>query len=105
MNNPTQPVTFLLDPEDNQRLADLCGEHNVQYTFNMVKGSEIKISPRLLEIFEAERLTRSRGTSRNDLVLSERDEFRGRVVPEPEPAVGFRAVPVSYTHLTLPTKA
>ena len=28
MNSPTQPVTFLLDPEDNQRLADLCGEHN-----------------------------------------------------------------------------
>ena len=49
------------------------------------------IGPRPPEIFEAETSTRSQGTSRKDLVLSEIDEFQGRVVPEPEPAVVFHA--------------
>ena len=47
------------------------------------------IGPRPPEIFEAEMSIRSQGTSRKDLILSERDEFQGCVVPEPEPAVGF----------------
>ena len=45
MNNPTQPVTFLLDPEDNQRLADLCGEHNAHLK-QVEEGLGVRISHR-----------------------------------------------------------
>ena len=45
MNNPTQPVTFLLDPEDNQRLADLCGEHNAHLK-QVEEGFGVRISHR-----------------------------------------------------------
>ena len=45
MNSPTQPVTFLLDPEDNQRLADLCGEHNAHLK-QVEEGFGVRISHR-----------------------------------------------------------
>ena len=45
MNSPTQPVTFLLDPEDNQRLADLCGEHNAHLK-QVEEGLGVRISHR-----------------------------------------------------------
>tara|TARA_B100000029_G_scaffold346854_1_gene339208 strand:+ start:912 stop:1880 length:969 start_codon:yes stop_codon:yes gene_type:complete len=45
LNNPTQPVTFLLDPEDNQRLADLCGEHNAHLK-QVEEGLGVRISHR-----------------------------------------------------------
>jgi len=45
LNNPTQPVTFLLDPEDNQRLADLCGEHNAHLK-QVEEGFGVRISHR-----------------------------------------------------------
>lgn len=45
MNDPTQPVTFLLDPEDNQRLADLCGEHNAHLK-QVEEGFGVRISHR-----------------------------------------------------------
>ncbi|HCK75808.1 MAG TPA: phosphate starvation-inducible protein PhoH [Gammaproteobacteria bacterium] len=45
MNNPTQPITFLLDPEDNQRLADLCGEHNAHLK-QVEQGFGVRISHR-----------------------------------------------------------
>ena len=45
MNSPTQPITFLLDPEDNQRLADLCGEHNAHLK-QVEEGLGVRISHR-----------------------------------------------------------
>ncbi len=45
MNDPTHPVTFLLDPEDNQRLADLCGEHNAHLK-QVEEGFGVRISHR-----------------------------------------------------------
>jgi len=45
LNSPTQPVTFLLDPEDNQRLADLCGEHNAHLK-QVEEGFGVRISHR-----------------------------------------------------------
>jgi len=45
LNDPTQPVTFLLDPEDNQRLADLCGEHNAHLK-QVEEGFGVRISHR-----------------------------------------------------------
>jgi phosphate starvation-inducible PhoH-like protein len=45
LNDPTCPVTFLLDPEDNQRLADLCGEHNT-YLKQVEEGFGVRISHR-----------------------------------------------------------
>jgi|TARA_Y100000310_G_scaffold329404_1_gene399190 phosphate starvation-inducible PhoH-like protein len=45
LNNPTQPVTFLLDPEDNQRLADLCGEYNAHLK-QVEEGFGVRISHR-----------------------------------------------------------
>ena len=45
MNAPTHPVTFLLDPEDNQRLADLCGEHNAHLK-QVEEGFGVRISHR-----------------------------------------------------------
>ena len=43
------------------------------------------------EILEAETSTRSQGTIRKDLILSERDEFQG-VSVRSEPVVGFHTV-------------
>ncbi|MBT3707295.1 MAG: PhoH family protein [Proteobacteria bacterium] len=45
MNAPTHPLTFLLDPEDNQRLADLCGEHNAHLK-QVEEGFGVRISHR-----------------------------------------------------------
>jgi phosphate starvation-inducible PhoH-like protein len=45
LNSPTQPITFLLDPEDNQRLADLCGEHNAHLK-QVEEGFGVRISHR-----------------------------------------------------------
>lgn len=45
MNDPNLPVTFLLDPEDNQRLADLCGEHNAHLK-QVEEGFGVRISHR-----------------------------------------------------------
>ncbi|MGE4633728.1 MAG: PhoH family protein [Arenicellales bacterium] len=45
MNDPTSPITFLLDPEDNERLADLCGEHDT-YLKQVEAGLGVRISHR-----------------------------------------------------------
>ena len=45
MNHPTSPITFLLDPEDNERLADLCGEHDI-YLKQVEAGLGVRISHR-----------------------------------------------------------
>ena len=45
MNHPTSPITFLLDPEDNERLADLCGEHDT-YLKQVEAGLGVRISHR-----------------------------------------------------------
>lgn len=45
MNDPTSPITFLLDPEDNERLADLCGEHDA-YLKQVEAGLGVRISHR-----------------------------------------------------------
>jgi len=45
LNDLTTPISFLLDPEDNQRLADLCGEHNTNLK-QVEEGFGVQISHR-----------------------------------------------------------
>lgn len=45
MNTSTNPITFFLDPEDNQRLANLCGEYNA-YLKQVEKSFGVRISHR-----------------------------------------------------------